>query len=341
MRNDFESNYLAHHGILGQRWGKKNGPPYPLGAEDHSAREKKAGYKKSLGGGRNEELYGKSEKTSDSSKEKKKEKFHLSDNQKKVLKIGAAVAATALVAYGGYKLVSNPKVRNLIAKGMRGSKATRMANIEKAIQNSGPEIVKRHSGSSGNKLNVLSKDSKLYNVLEGCNSSRRMDNCKELSLENACKALGVNVDLHSSNPQAGRNIGQLCEELGIGSNLKSMTAQSSNPEEIKAQVKRYLLKRNSEGSSGIIGVGYSEEAQKRIAKEIADNFAKHGLEAPEVTIEGHVFNWVIENGDVTFACGQPGIPTDKSDIFADIDIGKDINLMTVTKEIAETIKKNS
>lgn len=48
MRNDFESNYLAHHGILGQRWGHKNGPPYPLDASDHSASEKKAGWRKSL-----------------------------------------------------------------------------------------------------------------------------------------------------------------------------------------------------------------------------------------------------------------------------------------------------
>lgn len=55
----YDSNdYLAHHGILGMKWGKKNGPPYPLGASDHSAAEKKAVYKKSIGGGRNENLYG-------------------------------------------------------------------------------------------------------------------------------------------------------------------------------------------------------------------------------------------------------------------------------------------
>lgn len=40
---------LSHHGIVGQKWGKKNGPPYPLGTEDHSkaqiAAAKKAGVK--------------------------------------------------------------------------------------------------------------------------------------------------------------------------------------------------------------------------------------------------------------------------------------------------------
>ena len=24
------TEYLCHHGILGQKWGKKNGPPYPI-----------------------------------------------------------------------------------------------------------------------------------------------------------------------------------------------------------------------------------------------------------------------------------------------------------------------
>lgn len=33
---------LIHHGILNQRWGVRNGPPYPLGGGDYSPSEKKA-----------------------------------------------------------------------------------------------------------------------------------------------------------------------------------------------------------------------------------------------------------------------------------------------------------
>lgn len=42
IRNYQISDYIAHHGILGQKWGKKNGPPYPLAAGSHSSSEKKA-----------------------------------------------------------------------------------------------------------------------------------------------------------------------------------------------------------------------------------------------------------------------------------------------------------
>lgn len=42
------NNELYHHGILGMKWGKKNGPPYPLSSSAHSASEKKAGWRKSL-----------------------------------------------------------------------------------------------------------------------------------------------------------------------------------------------------------------------------------------------------------------------------------------------------
>lgn len=36
------SDYLIHYGIKNQKWGKKNGPPYPLSDDQRSAAEKKA-----------------------------------------------------------------------------------------------------------------------------------------------------------------------------------------------------------------------------------------------------------------------------------------------------------
>ncbi|MBO7450971.1 MAG: hypothetical protein J6U54_11460 [Clostridiales bacterium] len=96
--------WLAHHGIAGQKWGHRNGPPYPLDEKDHSAAEKKAGWKKSLDNDKKDESNNKStpDKESDD-----KEKFW-TDSRKKMAKriaIGAGVVAgTCLAVYGAKKL---------------------------------------------------------------------------------------------------------------------------------------------------------------------------------------------------------------------------------------------
>lgn len=76
---------LYHHGILGQKWGKQNGPPYPLGSGGHSKSEQKAGWRKSLGGGRNEELYDRNEK-SVNKKNKEIKKEDLNNYRQKAIK---------------------------------------------------------------------------------------------------------------------------------------------------------------------------------------------------------------------------------------------------------------
>ena len=50
-QNDYRFYELYHHGILGQKYGVRNGPPYPLKSSDHSTAEKKAGWRKSLDSG--------------------------------------------------------------------------------------------------------------------------------------------------------------------------------------------------------------------------------------------------------------------------------------------------
>lgn len=54
--NYYRQDELYHHGILGQKWGKRNGPPYPLKTSDHSASEKKARWQNSLNNSENKEV---------------------------------------------------------------------------------------------------------------------------------------------------------------------------------------------------------------------------------------------------------------------------------------------
>ena len=49
-REELYRTQLAHHGIKGQQWGKRNGPPYPLDEDAHSANEEKMNWRESISG---------------------------------------------------------------------------------------------------------------------------------------------------------------------------------------------------------------------------------------------------------------------------------------------------
>lgn len=118
---------LAHHGILGQKWGKRNGPPYPLSDSAHSAAEKKAAS---------------------------------TDKNKKLAKIGAIAVASVLASYGSYKLSTSSFMRSMVLSGM--NTVSKRQSIEDALANSGPVIVKKtvdkaiiaHNGIKGQKWGV-------------------------------------------------------------------------------------------------------------------------------------------------------------------------------------------
>lgn len=102
------SDTLQHHGILGQRWGKRNGPPYPLSGGTHSQSEKKHGTNGWSVEAKKEVK--RTRKISSSNPTGENKKFNLTDKQKKAIKIGVAATATAVVVIGGMYLYKTGKL---------------------------------------------------------------------------------------------------------------------------------------------------------------------------------------------------------------------------------------
>lgn len=114
MNKNCYHDALYHHGIRGQKWGTRNGPPYPLGSDDHSAREKKAGWRKSLSSTgpvvKKRTTHPAVEKTTSkgtaSNKESNdsKRKFELSDKTKSRIKKGLIIGGVAAGTIGAVYL---------------------------------------------------------------------------------------------------------------------------------------------------------------------------------------------------------------------------------------------
>ena len=120
------SPYLAHHGILGQKWGKQNGPPYPLGASDHSAAEKKAGWSDSLQSSKKQAKKTTSKETKvhksirqrihDMTPEQKAKAKKIA---KRALIVAGAIAITAVSAQVGFEIWKKITTDKLIELGRK------------------------------------------------------------------------------------------------------------------------------------------------------------------------------------------------------------------------------
>lgn len=113
--------YIAHHGIDGQKWGVRNGPPYPLGYSKHSISEKQAGTK---GWAKKVKQQSNTQKQ-DSTKTNK----GLSDKQKFAFKVGTTATLIALAAIGGTYLYKTGKLDDAIFKVDNAIRSFRNRNV--------------------------------------------------------------------------------------------------------------------------------------------------------------------------------------------------------------------
>lgn len=276
--------YLKHHGILGMKWGKKNGPPYPIGVSAHSQSEKKAGWRKSL------------DKGPDDSDNKKK---GLSDKQKKAIKIGATVAVTALAAYGTYRLVKSGKLDKYI-------------DIGKTKADS---LLKKKAGDS--KVGDIKVDDLLNNASTAktnpsVNNIRMVHGVKKLAKPESLSDIIKNV-----NPNLGNNdYRNNCSACGIASFLRSkgydVTAKSTGG---KQQILGGVIEECFKGAKVMDGSAVKFGCSRQDAAEmLANKFGNNASGVVSVQWKkeltrngqggGHIFNWEIKDGVVKFFDGQ-------------------------------------
>lgn len=267
----YYTSYLKHHGILGQKWGKKNGPPYPLDASDHSASEKKAGWKKSL---------------DKSTTDKHTQKKGLSDKQKRAIKIGAAVVATAIVAVGGYQLYKHGKLDGLIDK-INTSKdhvktALQKKNGDTKFGETAVQSLKEHATEKiTGSFKKLTAPEKINDVIKHANPNRGnpsyQNNCTYCSVASFLRSIGYDVIAKDSGGKQ-QLLGGVIESCFKGARVIDGSAVKFGRSPLDAS--EMLVKKFGENASGVCGIQY-----------------KGGT-------GGHAFNWVIKNGAVKFFDGQ-------------------------------------
>lgn len=251
---------LYHYGVKGMKWGVRK-------------KYKSKGRKRS--------------KSQDKPSSDKKKKFEFTDKQKKYIKIGAAVAATALVAYGGYRLAKSGKLDGMISSGKKYLDGKIGGNIDSETG------LKLQSG----KLSAAANAKKVNPKFNLKDRSTFM-NCGNSTIAMELRMRGYDVQaLGNKNGMTWWNF----VEHFKGLKSESIRSYDSDlydldvPEVIERMTDPSLLSKTSNA------------VESRLKRVISDSFsgdtARGAMIFPHAN-GSHWINWVKENGNVTFYDAQ-------------------------------------
>lgn len=273
--------HLQHHGIKGQKWGVRNGPPYPLDQKNKSRIERVMDNNKKIG--------------DISSKPDGRAKKGLTDKQKKALAIIGGTVLAGVAAYGVYTYVkANPEA---FRKGRRAAdtiindhkddpvehtskdlQALLKKMLDEQYQNTLKDMPSANENSNVvgfSRIRKLVKNESLRAAIARANPLGKTDNCTACSISTVMRMLGYDVTAKDCHPQ---DLFSMCQWIFPKSDPipGSAVTFGKSPQDAA----NLLIRRFGNNAKGVCGVKWK-------GKEI-----------------GHAFTWVIENGVVTFADGQ-------------------------------------
>ena len=265
------NGYLCHHGIQGQKWGVRNGPPYPLSASARSAAEKKA-----MKGGT-------------------KKKTTVNEQGMSPEAVQAIAYAVELVAPLAIIAVSA-----LIERGKMHSdtKKAQKKLDEIRAQKTGPIDEKTGFHKKTKKMSV-EEDLKAVNPVHDNHTMAVNQNCVLCSATFEMRRRGYDVTANlTEKPLPGmqmyRKMFPDAEQKTIDSGTNKFLAKDSTPDNLKVDRTKYQELREA-ASKAIIGRNIKH------AKDVISEMEKQPNSRGAMALDwgaggGHMVNYEIKNG---------------------------------------------
>lgn len=270
-----ENEYLAHHGILGQKWGKKNGPPYPLDPEDHSAAEKKENHGHYSQGVTQDR--GGSGSSSGAQNEPQNDKKQL--DKKKILK-AAAITAGVMTVVGGTSIgvalaVKEPEVFGNALDSLKNATIDNFTKEGQEMREYAKEMSKG-KGYDGEDSKVLEKEI-VNNYKEGLNEQRRAE-------RNEKRFNRQTKDMYNETDEMKDD---LAEQMAKGREKSSDERKQSMLDEARAEEKASRKAQASEEAKLSKAAKEAEDDENDLAEQMARGREKaESRRASEDTREG-------------------------------------------------------
>ena len=276
------SDELYHHGIKGQEWGVRNGPPYPLDDGNHSAKEKKSKWKTSLNS----------------------LKLSLTDEQKKYVLLGAAAIGTMYLDYKTEIIGTTLNATSSFIEGdIESASGKIFYNLVKVAEgDANPDISRNLQSQINGRSKTGSLDPKTGLYIKNSPSS----------IEDDCKK--VNPDFSFYNPDTSENCGLCSVAYDMRRRGYDVTAGFSHtgtlPQDFREMYKgvrtRHLYGDRVVANNRMAG-GMTADAAKRVIKRLNTGKNTRGLLSVGWSYSrgGHAMAYeVLGNGELLIICPQ-------------------------------------